>query len=253
MDSFVSWSSNILGFVGFFAPVIYVYVKESYARKLALENGKKGPHGAHLVLEDNLHYQHARARFSAYYEANYSSNQANTVTLYEHQVAGHTKEALRSLEGGLLLKPMMKKDLFLREVALYEEMHRKESAYATSPIAFVPKYYGVMCTKSQNNEPLPCLVLGDVNQHYQKPCCIDIKMGQQTFEPNASDDKKAREKIKYPYQEEIGFRITGYKVYDIVSQSYVAFDKTLGRKLLPVFVRVRSYRALLLFVKAFSC
>lgn len=243
MDSFVNVSSNLLGVLGFLAPVIYVYVKESYARELALKSLNTGPYGAHIVLDDNLHYQLARARFNSYYEANYSSlshNQVDKVVFYKHQVAGHTKEALRCLDGGLLLKPMMKKDLFLREVTLYEDMYRQESGYIPSPIAFVPKYYGVMCTKSNNGEMLPCLVLADVNQHYRKPCVIDIKMGQQTFEPTATKEKKDRERKKYPYQEEIGFRITGFKVYDIVSQNYVAFDKTLGRNLLPIFVRVSS-------------
>lgn len=230
-------SSNVLGIVAFLAPVVYVYVKEYYVRKNALQNTTKGPNGAHIILEDNLYYQYARARFNAYYDSNYSS-QVGKVEFYDHQVAGHTKEALRTLEGGLLLKPMMKKDLFLREVALYEEMHKQESAYIPSPIAFVPKYYGVMCTTSQKNEPLPCMVLNDLNQHYRKPCVMDIKMGQQTFEPTATAEKKAREKKKYPYQEEVGFRITGFKVYDMVSENYVGFDKTLGRRLLPAFVRV---------------
>jgi 1D-myo-inositol-tetrakisphosphate 5-kinase/inositol-polyphosphate multikinase len=58
-------------------------------------------------------------------------------------------------------------------------------------------------------------------------------MGRQTFEPTANYDKISRELKKYPYQEEIGFRITGMKIWDETKQNYHAYDKHFGRSLLP--------------------
>eukprot|EP00981_Chlorochromonas_danica_P002682 scaffold525_cov170-Ochromonas_danica.AAC.6 len=44
---------------------------------------------------------------------------------------------------------------------------------------------------------LPCLCLQDLTQGYTIPCLIDIKMGQQTYEPTASRDKINREQVVY--------------------------------------------------------
>ena len=140
--------------------------------------------------------------------------------------------------GNFVLKPMMKKDLFLREVALYEDMYSQKALFNPTPKEFVPTYYGVHMMQSSKGIYLPYLVLGDVNVTYRKPCVIDIKMGQQTFEPTASDEKKRRECLKYPYQSEMGFRVTGMKVYDVLANGYVSFTKVLGINTLPQYVQV---------------
>eukprot|EP01039_Chlorochromonas_danica_P010998 gene10998-12245_t len=80
---------------------------------------------------------------------------------------------------------------------------------------------------------LPCLCLQDLTQGYTIPCLIDIKMGQQTYEPTASRDKINREQGKYPYQHTIGFRITGLKVWDHMKHCYHTLGKHFGRSLLP--------------------
>ena len=140
--------------------------------------------------------------------------------------------------GNFVLKPMMKIDLFLREVALYEDMYSQKALFNPTPKEFVPTYYGVHMMQSSKGIYLPYLVLGDVNVTSRKPCVIDIKMGQQTFEPTASDEKKRRECLKYPYQSEMGFRVTGMKVYDVLANGYVSFSKVLGRNTLPQYVQV---------------
>ena len=45
---------------------------------------------------------------------------------------------------GLILKPLLKKDLFAREIAFYEEMNSPIASYIPTPKAFVPNYYGIM-------------------------------------------------------------------------------------------------------------
>ena len=48
--------------------------------------------------------------------------------------------------------------------------------------------------------------------HLKKPCIMDLKIGKKTFDPFAGPDKIQRELIRYKYQAQLGFRITGFKV-----------------------------------------
>lgn len=79
----------------------------------------------------------------------------------------------------------------------------------------------------------PYIVLDDLTASFKHPCAIDIKIGTQTYEPSASPEKVTREKLKYRYQAEVGFRIAGFKAYDVLSQSYRYVDKKFGRSLAP--------------------
>lgn len=66
------------------------------------------------------------------------------------------------------------------------------------------------------------LKLQDVTFGYSLPCIMDVKIGQQTFDPNAPQKKREREVAKYKYQHDIGFRICGMKVlYFICPCGYV--------------------------------
>ena len=80
---------------------------------------------------------------------------------------------------------------------------------------------------------LPHLVLDDLTLSYVSPCVIDIKMGQQTYEPDATSSKKKREIRKCPYQVITGFRITGMKVFDVMNSTYSYKDKQFGRAVQP--------------------
>jgi hypothetical protein len=242
----------------------------------------------------------AHERFSRYYWRKFSKSSRRMSDLsikrtedFDHQVAGHTCEVLRRLKGNVL-KPMVKRHLFCRELALYEEMacSGTHTNCNTIPRALVPEYRGLALVDNNDSngassketggsfnlspkqrkksrgliqlishsfvkvlsmikEPqrrsssisipdtfyddaiLPHIVLGDLTGGYAQPCAIDIKMGQQTYEPTASEDKKARERLKCPYQSTTGFRITGFKVYDIVTGTFQSRDKFFGRSLTP--------------------
>jgi Inositol polyphosphate kinase len=190
---------------------------------------------------------------------------------YSHQVAGHTCEVLRSFKGKVL-KPMLKKRLFIRELRLYERMKQnRDSHSAVLPEAFVPNYSGLVLVQTGpisaqeeyfwqkylrnalrnflsliflpaefqflnqylDKNLLPHLVLDDLATNYRSPCVIDIKMGQQTYEPNAKSSKKMREIKKCPHQVVTGFRITGMKVFDVTNGSYSTEDKQFGRSVTP--------------------
>lgn len=152
-----------------------------------------------------------------------------------HQVAGHTSEYMRKYHFKVL-KPMVKPKLFRREIELYEEMEILGNHNTQIAKAFVPKYFGVINIQN-GNVVLPYLVLKDLTLKYMKPCTIDIKMGTQTYEPTASIDKKSREHLKYSYQKTIGFRITGFKVYDVTKSIFYSVDKSFGRSLQPMQIK----------------
>lgn len=142
-----------------------------------------------------------------------------------------------------IIKPQNKPDLFAREVAFYEEVFNGAELAVRS---LVPQFFGLVEVSDENHNDVegsdcsvdseikrPCIVLEDFTLHYEHPSLIDIKMGRQTFEPIASQAKVARELKKYPYQSDIGFRITGLKVWNAESSDYLSFDKWFGRSLIP--------------------
>eukprot|EP00934_Nitzschia_sp_Nitz4_P003917 Nitzschia sp. Nitz4//scaffold3_size479765//190781//192183//NITZ4_000077-RA/size479765-processed-gene-1.444-mRNA-1//-1//CDS//3329550689//3907//frame0 len=116
---------------------------------------------------------------------------------------------------------------------------------------FIPPYFGMVRHKIPNpleiseeaNEKCPfgieldChLLLQDATHNFHKPCVIDLKMGKQSFEPDAPDDKRQRESSKYPQQGEFGFRVVGHRVYKPDSDAadkhgFVFCNKAFGRSL----------------------
>lgn len=80
------------------------------------------------------------------------------------------------------------------------------------------------------------LLLQDLTVNYKQPCVMDLKMGTETFEPDAPEDKRLRETTKYPQQSIFGFRIVGMRIYDPLhpeadDQGYRFYGKEYGRSL----------------------
>lgn len=120
---------------------------------------------------------------------------------------------------------------------------------------FVPRYFGVVKHEEGGRilsfrgkldngiSPLEYfyldgayLLLSRLSERFSRPCIMDVKMGQVTFEPDAPEEKIQRESIKYPKQEVYGFRITGMRIYDpshpdADENGCRFFDKDYGRSL----------------------
>jgi Inositol polyphosphate kinase len=80
------------------------------------------------------------------------------------------------------------------------------------------------------------LLLQDLTINYKQPCVMDLKMGTETFEPDAPDEKRLRESSKYPQQAIFGFRIVGMRIYDPLhpeacDKGYRFYGKDYGRSL----------------------
>jgi hypothetical protein len=149
------------------------------------------------------------------------------VNLFQHQVAGHTKEVIGKFNDKIL-KPMLKEDLFTREILLYEIIANSKEEFAKELKKFIPDYFGAIMVDN-----IPYLVLEDLTCMYRYPCVMDLKIGKYTYEPNAPNYKKVRSQEKNIYQEILGFRIAGFKTYDVENYNYRNATKAFGRSLTP--------------------
>ena len=224
---------------------------------------------------------------------------------FPHQVAGHRDISMLSLTvlphenngqrsdsfgecNHYILKPMLKAELFTRELAFYTEIeiakkqHDKNSTENSRAfnkrsnidasircverseyLPFIPRYFGVSnvvkaslqhhCSGSilddvnkiiiqpeksfflMNDESHKIessyAVLQDLTKGFKHRNIMDIKIGLQTFEPNAPKTKIQAEKNKYPLQESLGFRISGAKMFCHEEGIYKHWDKYFGRSL----------------------
>ena len=170
-----------------------------------------------------------------------------TFKLFQHQIGGHGHNGedrfIASYNDSVMLKPKMgNKSAFAREAEFYERLEK-----SSQKITFFAKYYGIYWLKKlsvdglssfaladiNDNEAYPCIALENITAKFNRPSCIDIKIGTQTYEPSATNEKIMYERSKFPFQEEIGFRVTGFKVFDAEVQKYRYFDKNFCRKLNP--------------------
>lgn len=114
---------------------------------------------------------------------------------------------------------------------------------------FTPRYYGtVEYNKNQHDEkviaemsPGPFgikldsyILLNNITKNFSKPCVLDIKLGTQTFEPDAPEEKKSYELKKYPPQSDFGFRLTAIRIYDPSNAKsgecgFACYPKQFGR------------------------
>lgn len=87
------------------------------------------------------------------------------------------------------------------------------------------------------------LAMEDLTWGRKWPCIMDVKVGTRSYENDATPEKIAYEKQKFPLQEDVGFRIQGIKVFDPEHQRHVEYDKHFGRTvrsrddLVPAFGR----------------
>jgi hypothetical protein len=109
---------------------------------------------------------------------------------------------------------------------------------------FTAPYYGVVGQRGVSASP-DCpfgisedahLLLTDLTANFSKPCVMDLKLGTQTYEPDAPQEKCLRESGKYPQQELFGFRIVGMRIYDpkhadADPKGFRHFGKEYGRSL----------------------
>lgn len=171
------------------------------------------------------------------------------LTFYPHQVGGHgaygKESGIRySINGAILYKPVQKYPKGLHEVQLYRQVFAADCA---DPTLLELRSFLPMC-EGLYRDPLTTktyLCLKDVLVGIRRPAVCDIKMGRLTYSPDAPIEKIAVEQSKYKWQTDLGFCITGMKVYHPVSKTPIYLDRYYGRSLSPDTVYEHGVRLFL--------
>ena len=213
-----------------------------------------------------LHTDHRGFREVAFYEAVKMASQhgrrgiaATTAPVYSSKKNGDdgnnvSYAAIEKCDAWAMTLAMFLHDAIVAEsehtvVASWKAL-QKEIDLLKSMAKLTAQYYGVVAQNvSCNPNEVPStpratsdittdsyLLLSDLTANFSKPCAIDIKIGRQSYEPNASEEKKRRETAKYPTQYEQGFRIVGVRIFDSEhpesnSDGFRQLDKHFGRSL----------------------
>lgn len=159
------------------------------------------------------------------------------LSLLESQVAGHSfnndQKTIGMLRApsGLVLKPIAKPHLGEREIAFYESLQTSQDETSLELKNYVPKYYGTTDARISDRD-VKFLLLQDITEDMTEPCVMDIKIGKRTWDPLATEEKRASEEKKYAKSKAAyGFCITGFQVYRLASGELQKFDKNYGKTL----------------------
>ncbi|XP_072228818.1 inositol polyphosphate multikinase [Leuresthes tenuis] len=158
-----------------------------------------------------------------------------------HQVAGHKfgvdKVGILQHPDGTVLKQVQPPPRGPREMQFYSMVYAED---CFDPCLLdlqnhLPKYYGTWSSPDSSNDVY--LKLEDVTRRFSKPCIMDVKLGQQSYDPFASQEKREQQIRKYPLMEEIGFLILGMRVYNVRSDRFDSYDQHYGRGLVKDTVK----------------
>ncbi|BGP48879.1 hypothetical protein JCM10450v2_004758 [Rhodotorula kratochvilovae] len=165
---------------------------------------------------------------------------------FAHQVGGHAQTILASpLSATTLIKPAS-----ARELAFYQELAPSLPVDGGLVGEWTPAFYGTLKLAGKVAEdgavaPLDApaddegdiepemLVLENLTYRFLRPNVLDIKLGTQLYDEDASLEKqeRMREAAAASTSGQAGVRLTGFQVWDAVSQSYVQTPKPFGRSL----------------------
>ncbi|KAM3592383.1 uncharacterized protein V6R79_017646 [Siganus canaliculatus] len=158
-----------------------------------------------------------------------------------HQVAGHKygvdKVGILQHPDGTVLKQLQPPPRGPREMQFYSMVYAEDCC---DPCLlelqnYLPTYYGTWSSPDSPNDLY--LKLEDVTRRFVKPCIMDVKLGQRSYDPFASQEKREQQIRKYPLMEEIGFLVLGMRVYNVCSDTYDSFDQHYGRGLVKTTIK----------------
>lgn len=181
----------------------------------------------------------------------------------DKQVGGHLtsegKKGMLLLAATYLLKPAQSGKRRHREVSFYEEveaMRANNHGYQLCGLdRFLSVYHGAVRLGAGGAVELTAasadhsargssvcqgsdienvyMVFTDATAAFRRPCVMDAKLGQRTYEPDAAPDKVARELSKYPRQAEAGFRFVGTRVCVPGAPTAVTVGKKAYQRVAP--------------------
>lgn len=101
-------------------------------------------------------------------------------------------------------------------------------------LSHIPRFFGLEQVGFTNGITVyeDFLVLEDITEGFLNPSIMDVKIGTQTWGPDASEEKIAKESAKYVGTKgPLGFSILGMIVHSFDSQKSQKFDKSFGKNL----------------------
>jgi len=141
-------------------------------------------------------------------------------------------------KSGSVLKPLQKGPLGSSEVNFYRYVFDEEYD-GLVPVneesrrklkKLVPIYYGLSKIQDTTGAWKEYLGLQDIIDGFTHPCVMDIKIGAQTWDPNATKEKILHEKSKYiGTKEPLGLSLTGMQYYNLSLQQDKRMDKNFGK------------------------
>ncbi|RNA43850.1 inositol polyphosphate multikinase [Brachionus plicatilis] len=153
-----------------------------------------------------------------------------------HQVAGHfygkgrTKLGLLQTPDGLVLKPVQspprgeREHNFFKRLFLSDESELNQDEVALRSLC--PTYRGSLI-----HNDIIYIKMDDMAYGFKHPAVIDYKIGRVTYDPEASQEKIARQIKKYPPVEKTGFQLIGMRVFNKEDATFCHYDKSFGRNL----------------------
>ncbi|KAG0314867.1 hypothetical protein BGZ99_007796 [Dissophora globulifera] len=78
-----------------------------------------------------------------------------------------------------------------------------------------------------------CICLENISRGFSNPCVLDLKLGTQLYDDDASDEKKARlgAVAATTTTGKLGLRLTGFHVYDSDKREFIKYSKHYGKGL----------------------
>ncbi|XP_052873107.1 inositol polyphosphate multikinase-like [Anopheles cruzii] len=165
---------------------------------------------------------------------------------FNSQVAGHAFHKgtgslglLKCTDDGSVLKPAAKLLAGAREIRFYEQIKgapgdRKELLLLRE---ITPQYRGHQVLPV-NGELMEFLKLEDLTHGMLDPCIMDIKIGRRSWDPMATEEKRAYETSKYvESREAYGFCIPGFQFRSLHNGRLLRYGKEYGKKLNEVTVK----------------
>ncbi|GAA6032655.1 hypothetical protein JCM8097_004864 [Rhodosporidiobolus ruineniae] len=166
---------------------------------------------------------------------------------FAHQVGGHANTILASpLSSSTLIKPAS-----ARELDFYQRLapNLNDGDFLGT---WTPAFYGTLKLQGKMGEEggvdkldtagdeqgqvePEMLVLENLTHRFLHPNVLDIKLGTQLFDEDASEEKKERMRkaAQSSTSGETGIRLTGFQVWNSLTSSYTTTPKPFGRALLP--------------------
>ncbi|XKL66762.1 hypothetical protein PGB90_010182 [Kerria lacca] len=161
----------------------------------------------------------------------------DNVTPFVNQVAGHEFTKAKPTIGmmkhsdGYVLKPVPHPVYGPREINFYKTLETTCDPLLKDLKQYIPQYLGTTSIELDNKD-VRCICMEDITKDFKLPCVMDVKIGVQTWEPNATEEKIKVERVKYAAcKKRWGFSIPGFQYYNVRDGSFIRRGKDFGKRM----------------------